>query len=233
MTAPELTTDIATTERHSGRRRETALVRFWRWEASGILVALVVLMVLLSLATENFLSPYTMSVVARQAAFVGLLALGQTLVLMVGGIDLSVGAVGAVSGLWPGGHVCRPRGGPVHQPDGRGATFGRRRLADGRDHRRHSGGYQFARRAGVDYRHDAGRAVAGRSGKRHGDDECLGLLGAGDCRRSRSCRRAGRLAAPHQSLIRAAGTFRSWTIWGDSRGSASFRIEYFDRVAGG
>lgn len=95
MTADETTT----TERHSGRRRDTALVRFWRWEASGILVALVVLMVLLSLATDNFLSSYNMSVVARQAAFVGLVALGQTLVLMVGGIDLSVGAAAGLSAM--------------------------------------------------------------------------------------------------------------------------------------
>ena len=74
-------------------RREASLFnRFWRWEASGILVALVVLTVALSLAADNFLSAYNVEVVVRQAAFVGLVALGQTLVLLVGGIDLSVGA---------------------------------------------------------------------------------------------------------------------------------------------
>ncbi|WP_045319809.1 ABC transporter permease [Limimaricola cinnabarinus] len=76
-----------------------ALARFWRWEASGILVALVVLVAALSLATDNFLSTYNMSVVARQAAFVGLVALGQTLVLLVGGIDLSVGAAAGLSAI--------------------------------------------------------------------------------------------------------------------------------------
>lgn len=81
------------------RKRAGLLARFWRWEASGILVALIVLIVVLSLATDNFLSTYNMSVVARQAAFVGLVALGQTLVLLVGGIDLSVGAAAGLSAI--------------------------------------------------------------------------------------------------------------------------------------
>ena len=81
------------------QRKTNLLTRFWRWEASGILVALVVLMVVLSLATDNFLSSYNASVVARQAAFVGLVALGQTLVLLVGGIDLSVGAAAGLSAI--------------------------------------------------------------------------------------------------------------------------------------
>lgn len=81
------------------RKRAGLLARFWRWEASGILVALIVLIAVLSLATDNFLSTYNMSVVARQAAFVGLVALGQTLVLLVGGIDLSVGAAAGLSAI--------------------------------------------------------------------------------------------------------------------------------------
>jgi ribose transport system permease protein len=73
--------------------------RFRRWEASGILVALVVLVVVLSLTTSSFLSQYNLSVVARQASFVGLVALGQTLVLLMGGIDLSVGAAAGLSAI--------------------------------------------------------------------------------------------------------------------------------------
>lgn len=81
-----------------GSRRQTPLLaRFWEWEASGVLVALAVLVLALSLATDNFLSSYNVSVVVRQAAFVGLVALGQTLVLLVGGIDLSVGAAAGLA----------------------------------------------------------------------------------------------------------------------------------------
>lgn len=80
-----------------GRRQAPLLARFWEWEASGVLVALAVLVLALSLATDNFLSAYNVSVVVRQAAFVGLVALGQTLVLLVGGIDLSVGAAAGLA----------------------------------------------------------------------------------------------------------------------------------------
>lgn len=82
-----------------GRRQTSLLTKFWGWEASGVLVALVVLCLVLSLATDNFLSAYNVSVVVRQAAFVGLVALGQTLVLLVGGIDLSVGAGAGLSSV--------------------------------------------------------------------------------------------------------------------------------------
>lgn len=81
------------------RRQPSLASRFWKWEGSGVLVALVVLTLALALATDNFLSSYNMSVVARQAAFVGLVALGQTLVLLVGGIDLSVGANAGLSAI--------------------------------------------------------------------------------------------------------------------------------------
>lgn len=82
-----------------GARRDGLVTRFWRWEASGVLVALAVLFTALALATDNFLSAYNVSVVARQAAFVGLVALGQTMVLLVGGIDLSVGASAGLSAI--------------------------------------------------------------------------------------------------------------------------------------
>lgn len=86
--------------RTAGQRPQRSLIgRFWRWEASGILVALIVLVAVLAIVADNFLSAYNVSVVARQAAFVGLVALGQTLVLLVGGIDLSVGAAAGLSAI--------------------------------------------------------------------------------------------------------------------------------------
>ena len=81
------------------RRKTSIATQFWRWEASGILVALVALLAVLSLATDNFLSSYNATVVARTAAFAGIVALGQTLVLLVGGIDLSVGAAAGLSAI--------------------------------------------------------------------------------------------------------------------------------------
>lgn len=70
-----------------------------RQEAGGILLALVLLCAGISIAAPNFLGSYNLLVVARQASFVGLLALGQTLVLLLGGIDLSVGASAGLSAI--------------------------------------------------------------------------------------------------------------------------------------
>nr|WP_321454968.1 ABC transporter permease [uncultured Cohaesibacter sp.] len=89
----------SSTARQEGFSWKTPLLKFWNWEASGILVALIVLCVILSLATPSFLSQYNLSVVARQASFVGLVALGQTLVLLIGGIDLSVGTAAGLSAI--------------------------------------------------------------------------------------------------------------------------------------
>lgn len=75
------------------------LVRFRNWEASGVLIALIALCLVLALLVPSFLSQYNLSVVARQASFVGLVALGQTLVLLIGGIDLSVGAAAGLSAI--------------------------------------------------------------------------------------------------------------------------------------
>ena len=96
-----MTQEITGTADSRPRRAGLAeLARHFRhWEASGILIALIVLVVALSLAAPNFLSQYNLSVVARQASFVGLVALGQTLVLLMGGIDLSVGAAAGLSAI--------------------------------------------------------------------------------------------------------------------------------------
>jgi ribose transport system permease protein len=69
------------------------------WEASGVLIALIVLCAILAVASPNFLTAFNLTVVIREASFVGLVALGQTLVLLLGGIDLSVGAAAGLSSI--------------------------------------------------------------------------------------------------------------------------------------
>ena len=73
--------------------------RFLQWEASGVLLALIALSAFLAIASPNFLTTYNLTVVIREASFVGLVALGLTLVLLLGGIDLSVGAAAALSAI--------------------------------------------------------------------------------------------------------------------------------------
>jgi len=55
-------------------------------------ILFVVVFVLLSVLDERFLSLCNLSNITESAAFVGLLAVGMTVVLLTGGIDLSVGA---------------------------------------------------------------------------------------------------------------------------------------------
>ncbi len=60
---------------------------------------LVLLFVGLSLASPHFLTGANLSSVARQTAVINIMALGMTLVMVAGGIDLSVGAMLAFSSL--------------------------------------------------------------------------------------------------------------------------------------
>lgn len=57
------------------------------------LTGLLLLFVLAAVVTPVFYSSANLSNVARQAAILGVVAIGQTMVLLVAGIDLSVGAV--------------------------------------------------------------------------------------------------------------------------------------------
>ncbi len=63
-------------------------------------LTLIVLFVGLSIASpDHFLTKTNLSSVVRQTAVINLLALGMTLVIIAGGIDLSVGAILAIGGL--------------------------------------------------------------------------------------------------------------------------------------
>ena len=59
---------------------------------------LLVLGIPLSLATPHFLTPDNLSNVMRQSAITAILAVGQTIVIISGGIDLSVDAIMALAG---------------------------------------------------------------------------------------------------------------------------------------
>ena len=61
-------------------------------------ISLIALFVGLSIASPNFLTATNLSSVVRQTATINIMALGMTLVIVSGGIDLSVGAILAFSG---------------------------------------------------------------------------------------------------------------------------------------
>ena len=63
----------------------------------GPLIALGLLVAFLSFATPYFLTTDNLLNVARQSAFTAILAVGQTFVILTGGIDLSIAAIAALS----------------------------------------------------------------------------------------------------------------------------------------
>ena len=70
-----------------GRRRT-----WLRGENVGLYTVFVLIFVFLSVASPYFLTGPNLFDVLRQSTFVLLIALGETFVIMTGGIDLSVGA---------------------------------------------------------------------------------------------------------------------------------------------
>ncbi|BDC51165.1 sugar ABC transporter permease [Bryobacterales bacterium F-183] len=62
-------------------------------------LTLITLFVSLSIATPNFLTHLNLSTVVRQTAVINIIALGMTLIIVTSGIDLSVGAILALSGF--------------------------------------------------------------------------------------------------------------------------------------
>ncbi len=68
-------------------------------------IVLILLVIFFSIAKSNFLSPTTLTMVAKHVALYGILALGMTFVIITGGIDLSVGSVVGLIGMLAGGLI--------------------------------------------------------------------------------------------------------------------------------
>lgn len=64
-----------------------------------ITLVLIVMIIGLNLVNNAFLSKYNVSTLVRTISFTTIVAFGQTLVLLTGGIDLSVAGIAGVSGI--------------------------------------------------------------------------------------------------------------------------------------
>ena len=65
----------------------------------GLLISFSILVVVLSLLSDRFLTLSNITNVLRQASINGIVAVGMTLVILIGGIDLSVGSVLALAAV--------------------------------------------------------------------------------------------------------------------------------------
>lgn len=66
---------------------------------TGVLVALIALIVVMAIASPYFLEPQNIFNVLRNMSTISIMAIGMTMVIVSGGIDLSVGSVLAMSAM--------------------------------------------------------------------------------------------------------------------------------------
>ena len=65
----------------------------------GVLLALILLVAIMAVLTPYFLKPDNLFNVLRGMSTIGIMAIGQTMIIVTGGIDLSVGSVLAASSM--------------------------------------------------------------------------------------------------------------------------------------
>ena len=81
-----------------GSRGLSLALRFFQlFENLGVLILIVLVVVLVSTATPNFLAPHNVSSVLVSAAIIAVPALGMTLALAMGALDLSIGSLQALA----------------------------------------------------------------------------------------------------------------------------------------
>ncbi|MCK0770188.1 MULTISPECIES: ABC transporter permease [Chromohalobacter] len=66
---------------------------------SGVISVLVIILVSASILSENFLNSYNLVIVSRTLAFIGLITIGQSMLMILGELDLSLGAIGGFCGV--------------------------------------------------------------------------------------------------------------------------------------
>ena len=86
------TTEPTGTELPARRRGSPIQALLHSHPSLGPLVVLILAAIVFDLINNRFLNPTNLSIMLQQVAVVGLLALGQTVIILTAGIDLSVGA---------------------------------------------------------------------------------------------------------------------------------------------
>lgn len=79
--------------------QRVARVFRYLWSDYSVLFALILLMAVASILNPRFLTFRNLSNIARQVSVIGIVSIGMTVVIVSGGIDLSVGSVLALSGV--------------------------------------------------------------------------------------------------------------------------------------
>jgi len=101
--SPETTTLNASAP-EPGERRDirASFLRVASNPLAGVIAALVIIFVIASALSPYFLTRFNMMIIARTLSFVGLVTIGQALLMILGELDLSVGAIGGLAGIASG-----------------------------------------------------------------------------------------------------------------------------------
>jgi ribose transport system permease protein len=75
------------------------IFKFFKTTAGMVLIVTLLVGVAVQIATGNFFTAYNISTLTRAASFVIIVGFAQTIVLLTGGIDLSVATIGSVCGM--------------------------------------------------------------------------------------------------------------------------------------
>lgn len=90
------------TDAETARRPRSPFAVLIRNPLAGVFVALVVIFAVSAVVSPYFLSTYNMSVIARGLAFVGLVTIAQSSLMILGELDLSLGVIGGLCGVVSG-----------------------------------------------------------------------------------------------------------------------------------
>lgn len=90
------------TDIHAGAKRPSALSILIRNPLAGVFVALTAIFVVSAIISPYFLTGYNLSVIARGVAFVGLVTIAQSSLMILGELDLSLGTIGGLCGVVSG-----------------------------------------------------------------------------------------------------------------------------------
>lgn len=75
------------------------LKRLAALQTLGVLAALVIIFAISAVLSPEFLTSFNMIIIVRTLAFIGLVTIGQAMLLILGELDLSVGAIGGLSAV--------------------------------------------------------------------------------------------------------------------------------------
>ncbi|MFV0358522.1 ABC transporter permease [Tropicimonas sp.] len=80
----------------------SSFTALFRNQLAGVFFALIAIFVVSAVVSPYFLTSYNMTVVARSLAFVGLITIGQSMLMILGELDLSLGVIGGLCGVVTG-----------------------------------------------------------------------------------------------------------------------------------